>query len=48
VRWDRGGFLERRAKLVRPEFAQSIAEHWSRGPVRPNHLLGAGRELRAR
>lgn len=48
VRWDRGGFLERRAKLVRPEFAQSIAEHWSRGPVRPNHLVVGGRELRAR
>ncbi|MEX1126955.1 MAG: RNA ligase family protein [Vicinamibacterales bacterium] len=48
VRWDRGEFLERRAKLVQPEFTQSISEHWSRGPLRLNRLLVTGQEMRAR
>ncbi len=47
AKWDRGGFLERRAKLVRAEFTQAIAEHWSRAPIRPNHLLATGRRIAA-
>jgi RNA ligase len=31
-------WLEERAKLVRPEFTQSITEHWSRHCISPNHL----------
>lgn len=38
LRTDRGGFLERRAKLVRAEFTQTMAEHWSRAAIRPNRL----------
>jgi hypothetical protein len=36
VRQDEHGHLERRAKLVRAEFTQTIAEHWSRQAIRPN------------
>ncbi len=39
-RHDKGGWLVQRAKLVRPDFIQSIARHWSHGEIRPN-LLGA-------
>ena len=42
VRWDRDGFLERRAKLVRAEFTQAIAEHWSRLSIRPNQVIPPG------
>ena len=42
VRWDRDGFLERRAKLVRAEFTQTIAEHWSRLSIRANHVVPPG------
>jgi hypothetical protein len=42
VRWDRGGFLERRAKLVRAEFTQTIAEHWSRMSIRVNQVVPPG------
>ncbi len=38
VRRDEGGRLVSRAKLVRPEFTQSIGEHWSRAPLRTNQL----------
>jgi len=38
VRRERDGFTLDRAKLVRAEFAQSIDEHWSRGPLRRNRL----------
>jgi hypothetical protein len=48
MRWDRGSFLERRAKLVRAEFTQAIAEHWSRGPIRPNHISASGQRVAAR
>jgi ATP-dependent RNA circularization protein (DNA/RNA ligase family) len=40
VRRDEGGRLVARAKLVRPEFVQSIEEHWSRFAPRPNLLAG--------
>lgn len=38
VRKESGGLTTTRAKLVRPEFAQAIEEHWSRGPLRRNQL----------
>ncbi|MDR1533734.1 MAG: RNA ligase family protein [Planctomycetota bacterium] len=38
LRRDRGGWLEERAKLVRPEFIQSLGEHWSASPRRLNRL----------
>ncbi len=33
-----GEITQGRAKLVRPEFVQTIADHWSRGTIRQNHL----------
>lgn len=36
LRFDAGDFLRGRAKLVRPMFIQSTAEHWSRKPIKPN------------
>jgi hypothetical protein len=47
VRWDHGGHLERRAKLVRAEFTQAIGDHWSRGPIQANQVLGTGRTIAA-
>jgi hypothetical protein len=38
VRKEADGLTTTRAKLVRPEFAQTIGEHWSRGPLRRNEL----------
>ena len=38
LRRDREGFLEARAKLVRPEFVQAIEEHWSSRPLERNAL----------
>lgn len=38
VRREQGGHLVQRAKLVRPEFAQAIEEHWSRRQLQPNQL----------
>lgn len=38
VRREVDGMTTARAKLVRPEFAQAIEEHWSRGPLRRNRL----------
>lgn len=38
VRQQRAGITTARAKLVRPEFAQAIQEHWSRGPLRRNEV----------
>lgn len=38
IRQESGGFTTARAKLVRPEFAQAIDEHWSRRPLRRNEL----------
>lgn len=39
LRIDQGDWLKQRAKLVRPVFIQSIEQHWSSKPVRPNSLL---------
>ena len=38
LRWDEGGWLKKRAKLVRPQFTQSIAEHWSKSALQKNKL----------
>lgn len=40
VRWEEGERLVARAKLVRPEFAQAIDEHWSRRALEINLLAG--------
>ena len=39
LRFENAKFLERRAKLVRPEFVQNIDLHWSKSQVMPNQLL---------
>jgi len=38
VRRERQGYLVTRAKLVRREFVQAIAQHWSRRPLQTNVL----------
>jgi hypothetical protein len=38
LRVDDGDWLAARAKLVRPEFVQSITEHWSQRPLESNRL----------
>ncbi|MCC7418296.1 MAG: RNA ligase family protein [Acidobacteria bacterium] len=40
VRRDHGGFLQGRAKLVRPEFTLAIGEHWQRRRLTPNRIAG--------
>lgn len=38
LRYDKGAWLEDRAKLVRPEFIQAIETHWSGKGIIPNKL----------
>ena len=38
LRFDKDEWLAQRAKLVRPQFIQSVAQHWSRSTIRPNRL----------
>ena len=38
LRFDRGDWLEQRAKLVRPAFIQSVEQHWSRSGIKANRL----------
>lgn len=38
LRFDKGNWLTQRAKLVRPEFIQTIGEHWSRKRIHPQRL----------
>lgn len=38
LRFDQGDWLKQRAKLVRPEFIQSVGEHWTRGGIKANQL----------
>lgn len=38
LRFDKDDWLAQRAKLVRAEFIQSFAQHWSRLAIRPNCL----------
>lgn len=40
LRVDQDGWLEQRAKLVRPAFIQSIDQHWSRFAIKTNQLKG--------
>lgn len=40
VRHDAGDWLTARAKLVRPEFAEQITEHWSRRRLERNGRVG--------
>lgn len=39
LRIDDGGWLSSRAKLVHPEFVQSIDTHWSRKALKPNQIV---------
>jgi hypothetical protein len=41
LRVDEGDWLAARAKLVRPEFVQSIGEHWSHRKLESNQLAAA-------
>jgi ATP-dependent RNA circularization protein (DNA/RNA ligase family) len=41
IRRDGAEFLERRAKLVRPDFAQAIVEHWRNRRLEWNQVLPA-------
>jgi ATP-dependent RNA circularization protein (DNA/RNA ligase family) len=38
LRYDKGDWLDQRAKLVRPEFIQSVTEHWLRKGIKANQL----------
>lgn len=42
LRFDKGDWLAQRAKLVRPEFIQSVEQHWSRSAIKPNRLSMEG------
>jgi hypothetical protein len=42
VRREHGNWLDCRAKIVRPEFAQSIEEHWALRPLEKNSLAQHG------
>ena len=42
LRRESGAWLDQRAKIVRPEFSQSIQEHWSSRSMERNHLRLAG------
>ncbi|MCC3751988.1 MAG: RNA ligase family protein [Halorhodospira halophila] len=44
LRREQGTTLVERAKLVRAEFLDNIAEHWSRGPLVANGLKNSGSE----
>jgi len=41
LRWEERGWLQERAKLVRPEFAQAIEEHWTSRPLERNAVTRA-------
>ena len=38
LRFDQEDWLKQRAKLVRPEFIQSVGDHWTRGGIKTNQL----------
>jgi ATP-dependent RNA circularization protein (DNA/RNA ligase family) len=38
LRFDQEDWLKHRAKLVRPEFIQSVGDHWTRGGIKANQL----------
>lgn len=39
LRRDEAGWLSERAKLVRPDFIQTIEEHWSKRPLQSNEIV---------
>lgn len=39
LRLDDDGWLRQRAKIIRPEFVQSIGEHWTRGDLAANRCV---------
>ena len=39
LRYEKEGWLEQRAKLVRPEFMQSIETHWSKKSLISNRVI---------
>lgn len=41
LRLEQDDWLEQRTKLVRPQFVQSITDHWSRSGIKPNRLNSA-------
>ncbi len=41
LRFDGDDWLEQRAKIVRPDFIQSIEQHWTRRPLQQNRLATA-------
>jgi hypothetical protein len=47
IRKNEEGRLVGRAKLVRPEFVQSIDEHWSKTALETNALADTGRRVLA-
>lgn len=40
MRIDEGDFLRQRAKIVRPDFIAGDEEHWSKGRVTRNTVVG--------
>ena len=44
LRIEQGEWLLQRAKLVRPEFIQSVEKHWSHSTIKPNKLSFEGDE----
>lgn len=46
LRIDHGNWLEQRAKLVRPEFIQTVEQHWSRTTIKPNCLKWLTKSVR--
>jgi hypothetical protein len=43
LRWEEGGWLKERAKMVRPDFLQAISEgHWSKAQLVRNTVRRGG------
>jgi hypothetical protein len=47
LRRESKSWLEDRAKIVRPQFTQSISEHWSRQTLRKNRMITAHQKSKA-
>jgi len=43
LRFEQEDWLKQRAKLVRPEFIQSVGDHWTRGGIKVNQLKRGAR-----
>ncbi|NKC14499.1 MAG: DNA ligase [Gammaproteobacteria bacterium] len=48
IRRESGGWLDERAKLVRPDFVQSIGEHWRRRAIEWNLLSASSNQRQTR